>query len=156
MSLPKDRIIKFPSAESKACYPLHCVQCACSYFGGLSLYRANLARDDPALTRSGCLSDSVQAKSCRIILHTQQHGMKIAQDDHVVLAVVWIGRTPQYPRGGTTWTGDFKCREVKTGFCRKRWMQTGSSGTLIGWKSGQTTYFPLWDRGYGLCSLTQQ
>jgi hypothetical protein len=24
-------------------------------------------------------------------------------------------------------------------------MQTGSSGTLIGWKSGQTTYFPLWD-----------
>ncbi len=42
-------------------------------------------------------------------------------------------------RGGTPWTGDFKCREVKTGFCRKRWTQTGSSGTLIGWKSGQTT-----------------
>jgi hypothetical protein len=41
--------------------------------------------------------------------------------------------------------GDFKCREVKTGFCRKRRAQTGSSGTLIGWKSGQTTYFPLWD-----------
>jgi hypothetical protein len=25
-------------------------------------------------------------------------------------------------------------------------MQTGSSGTLIGWKSGQTTFVPLWDR----------
>ncbi len=24
-------------------------------------------------------------------------------------------------------------------------MQTGSSGTLIGWKSGQTTFVPLWD-----------
>jgi hypothetical protein len=44
-----------------------------------------------------------------------------------------------------TWTGDFKCREVKTGFCRKRWTQTGSSGTLISWKSGQTTFIPLWD-----------
>ncbi len=48
-----------------------------------------------------------------------------------------------------TWTGDFKCREVKTGFCRNRSMKTGSSGTLIGWKSGQTTYFPLWDRMEG-------
>jgi hypothetical protein len=45
-----------------------------------------------------------------------------------------------------TWTVDFKCREVKTGFCRNRSMQTGSSGTLIGWKSGQTTFVPLWDR----------
>ncbi len=44
-----------------------------------------------------------------------------------------------------TWTGDFKCRAVKTGFCRNRSMQTGSSGTLIGWKSGQTTFVPLWD-----------
>jgi hypothetical protein len=25
-------------------------------------------------------------------------------------------------------------------------MQTGSSGTLIGWKSGKTTFVPLWDR----------
>jgi hypothetical protein len=49
-------------------------------------------------------------------------------------------------RGGTTWTGDFKCREVKTGFCRNRSMQTASSETLIGWKSGQTTYVPLWYR----------
>ncbi len=70
-------------------------------------------------------------------------------------------RHPTVLRGGTTWTGDFKCREVKTGLCRKRWMQTGSSGTLIGWKSGQTTYFPLWGRLdgawlYRLCSLTQQ
>ncbi len=48
-------------------------------------------------------------------------------------------------RGGTTWTGDFKW-EVKTGFCRKRYMQTGSSETLIGWKCGKTTYVPLWDR----------
>ncbi len=48
-----------------------------------------------------------------------------------------------------TWTGDFKCMEVKTGFCRKRWTQTGSSGTLIGWKSGQTTFIPLWDRMEG-------
>ncbi len=24
-------------------------------------------------------------------------------------------------------------------------MQTGSSGTLIGWKSGQTIFVPLWD-----------
>jgi hypothetical protein len=48
-----------------------------------------------------------------------------------------------------TWTGDFNFREVKTGFCRKRWTQTGSSGTLIGWKSGQTTFIPLWDRMEG-------
>ncbi len=37
-------------------------------------------------------------------------------------------------RGGTKWTGDLKCREVKTGFCRKRSMQTSSSETLIVWK----------------------
>ncbi len=28
-------------------------------------------------------------------------------------------------------------------------MQTGSSGTLVGWKSGKTTYVPLWDRMEG-------
>jgi hypothetical protein len=28
-------------------------------------------------------------------------------------------------------------------------MQTGSSGTPIGWKSGQTTFVPLWDRMEG-------
>jgi hypothetical protein len=30
-------------------------------------------------------------------------------------------------------------KQVKTGFCRMRLMQTGFSGTLIGWKSGQTS-----------------
>ncbi len=50
---------------------------------------------------------------------------------------------------GTPWTGYFKCREVKTGFCRNGSMQTGSSGTLIGWISGQTTFVPLWDRMEG-------
>jgi hypothetical protein len=28
-------------------------------------------------------------------------------------------------------------------------MQNGSFGSLIGWKSGQTTYVPLWDRMEG-------
>jgi hypothetical protein len=28
-------------------------------------------------------------------------------------------------------------------------MLTGSSGTLIGWKSGQTTFVPLWDQMEG-------
>jgi len=63
----------------------------------------------------------------------------------------WISST----RGGTTWTEDFKCREVKTRFCRKRWMQTGSSGTHIGWKSGQTTFISLWDRMEGAWLWTQ-
>ncbi len=26
--------------------------------------------------------------------------------------------------GGMTWSGDLKCREVKTGFCRKSYIQT--------------------------------
>ncbi len=51
--------------------------------------------------------------------------------------------------------GYFKCREVKTGFCRNRSMQTGSSGTLIGWISGQTTFVPLWDRMEGAWLRTQ-
>jgi hypothetical protein len=34
-------------------------------------------------------------------------------------------------------------------------MQTGSSGTLIGWKSGQTTFVPLWDRMEGALLRTQ-
>jgi len=54
-----------------------------------------------------------------------------------------------------TWTGDFKCRKVKTGFCQNRSMQTGSSGTLIGWKSGQTTFVPLWDWMEGAWLRTQ-
>jgi hypothetical protein len=44
---------------------------------------------------------------------------------------------------------DLKCREEKTGFFRKRLMQTGSSDTFIGWKSGKTTYISLWDRMEG-------
>jgi hypothetical protein len=59
-------------------------------------------------------------------------------------------------RGGTTWTGYFKCREVKTGFCRNRSTQTGSSGTLIGWKSGQSTFVPLWDRMEGAWLRTRE
>ncbi len=59
------------------------------------------------------------------------------------------------PRGCTTRTGYFKCREVKTGFYRNKSMQTGSSGTLIGWKSGQTTFVPLWDRMEGAWLRTQ-
>ncbi len=35
-------------------------------------------------------------------------------------------------------------------------MQTGSSGTLIGWKSGQTTFVPLWDRMEGACLWTPE
>ncbi len=35
-------------------------------------------------------------------------------------------------------------------------MQTGSSGTLIGWKSGQTTYFPLWDRYGGSVAMDSE
>ncbi len=35
-------------------------------------------------------------------------------------------------------------------------MQTGSSGTLIGWKSGQTTFVPLWDRMEGAWLRTQR
>ncbi len=34
-------------------------------------------------------------------------------------------------------------------------MQTGSSGTLIGWKSGQTTFVPLWDWMEGAWLRTQ-
>jgi hypothetical protein len=49
-------------------------------------------------------------------------------------------------RGGTTWTGDLKCKEVKTGFWKKRSMRTGSSETLIGCKSGKISYVPLWNR----------
>jgi hypothetical protein len=44
---------------------------------------------------------------------------------------------------------DFQMQEKKTGFCRKRLRQTGSSWTLIDWKSVQTTYVPLWDRMEG-------
>jgi hypothetical protein len=62
---------------------------------------------------------------------------------------------PATSQSGTTGTGDFQCREVKTGFCQKKLMQTGSSQTLIGWKSDQTTYLPLWDRMEGAWLWTQ-
>jgi hypothetical protein len=52
--------------------------------------------------------------------------------------------------------GRFKCREVKPGFCRKISMQTGSSETLIGWKSGHTTFVPLWDQMEGSWLWTLQ
>jgi hypothetical protein len=67
----------------------------------------------------------------------------------------WAGILAEKSRGCTTWTGYFKCREVKTGFYRNKSMQTGSSGTLIGWKSGQTTFVPLWDRMEGAWLRTQ-
>ncbi len=54
-----------------------------------------------------------------------------------------------------TWTGDLKCREVKSGFYRNWSMKTGSSGTLIGWESGQTTFVPLWDWMEGAWLRTQ-
>ncbi len=53
-------------------------------------------------------------------------------------------------------TGDFKCKEVKTGFCRKIWTETGSSETFIGWKSGQATFAPLRDRMEGAWLWTLQ
>ncbi len=68
------------------------------------------------------------------------------------LCCVW---TCLFYRGCTTRTGYLKCREVKTGFYRNKSMQTGSSGTLIGWKSGQTTFVPLWDRMEGAWLRTQ-
>jgi hypothetical protein len=48
-------------------------------------------------------------------------------------------------QGGKNWIG----------FCQKIKMQTGSSETLIGWKSGKTTYVPLWDRMEGAWLWTQ-
>jgi hypothetical protein len=34
-------------------------------------------------------------------------------------------------------------------------MKTGSSETLVGWKSGKTTYVPLWDQMEGAWLWTQ-
>jgi hypothetical protein len=43
------------------------------------------------------------------------------------------GQKEAFSKWGRTGTGDFKCREVKTGFFRKRSMQTDSSGlSLVG------------------------
>jgi hypothetical protein len=46
--------------------------------------------------------------------------------------------------------GIFQMQGGKNRFYRNRSMQTGSSGTLIGWKSGQTTFVPLWERMEGV------
>jgi hypothetical protein len=44
--------------------------------------------------------------------------------------------------------GDFKCREVKTGFCGKRSLQTGSLGISL---AGNVSYGTEWrERGDGL------
>ncbi len=74
-------------------------------------------------------------------------GGGVNQQSVVALHSNWSALQPS--GGCTTRTGYFKCREVKTGFYRNKSMQTGSSGTLIGWKSGQTTFVPLWDRMEG-------
>jgi hypothetical protein len=55
------------------------------------------------------------------------------------------------PWGGTTWTGDLKCRDGKNWILRKEIMQTE---TLIGWKFGQTTFVSLWDRLEVACLWT--
>ncbi len=43
----------------------------------------------------------------------------------------------------------FQMQEGKNWIYRNRSMQTGFSGTLIGWISGQTTFVPLRDRMLG-------
>ncbi len=68
---------------------------------------------------------------------------------HLQIRALYPGSLRKQFQRRWTWTGDFKCREVKTGFCRNRSMQTGSSGILIGWISGQTTFVPLWVRMEG-------
>ncbi len=73
----------------------------------------------------------------------------------IVSFIIYLLGNVREGGGCTTWTGYFKCREVKTGFYRNRSMQTGSSGTLIGWKSGQTTFVPPWDRMEGAWLWTQ-
>ena len=62
-------------------------------------------------------------------------------------------------RGCTTWTGYFKCWEVKTGFCRNRSMQPvllglSLAGNLV--KPLLSLYGTEWrERGYGLRQCTQ-
>jgi hypothetical protein len=45
--------------------------------------------------------------------------------------------------------GIFQMQGGKNWILPNQSMQTGSSGTLIGWISGQTTFVPLWDRMEG-------
>ncbi len=51
--------------------------------------------------------------------------------------------------------GIFQMQGGKNRIYWNKYMQTGSSGTLIGWKSGQTTFVPLWDRMEGAWLRTQ-
>jgi hypothetical protein len=41
------------------------------------------------------------------------------------------------------------CTTESAAHSPQRQMQTGSSETLTGWKFGETTYVPLWDRMEG-------
>ncbi len=45
--------------------------------------------------------------------------------------------------------GRFQMQGGKNWFLPKEMNANSSSGTLIGWKSGQTTFIPLWDRMEG-------
>ena len=62
-------------------------------------------------------------------------------------------------RGCTTWTGYFKCWEVKTGFCRNRSMQPVLLGLSLAGnpvKPLLSLYGTEWrERGYGLRQCTQ-
>ncbi len=92
---------------------------------------------------------------CTVVSEKNGRGWRVLEN----LLHVDIGDMPrEHPpllQRRWTWTGDFKCREVKTGFYRNKSLQTGSSGTLIGWKSGQTTFVPLWDWMEGAWLQTQ-
>jgi hypothetical protein len=68
-------------------------------------------------------------------------------------------RTACPPQRRYDMNGRFQMQRGKNWIIPKEMNANGSSGTLIGWKSGQTTYFPLRDRmkgswatirGYGL------
>jgi hypothetical protein len=52
--------------------------------------------------------------------------------------------------------GRFQMQGGKNWILPKEINQTGSSRTLIGWKSGQTTFAPLWDRMEGAWLWTQE
>ncbi len=50
-------------------------------------------------------------------------------------------------------TGRFQMQEVKTGFCRNRSMKTGSSETLIGWKSEKNHLCPSMGQNGGSVAM---
>jgi hypothetical protein len=51
--------------------------------------------------------------------------------------------------------GRFQIQGGKNWILPKETNETGSSGTLIGWKSGQTTFVTLWDQMDGSWLWTQ-